>query len=135
MVDPHKLSQRPVLKPGNKPPTSAPHLSNVAELASATVKKDAKGKGKATGPAREEIPGMLQLIVYPPEANSSVQDDRLWADKYEPQSLGDLAVHKRKVDDVRRWLVEAFSEQGRSERRVRPPSIRHKKLANLNFFP
>ncbi|KAI9441232.1 Rad17-domain-containing protein [Lactarius indigo] len=93
------LSQRPVLKPGNKPPSSAPHLSNVVGSASATV-KDPKGKGKATGPTHEEIP-----------------DDRLWADKYEPRSLGDLAVHKRKVDDVRRWLVEAFSEQGRSERR------------------
>ncbi len=98
------------------------------EPASATV-KDAKGKGKgkgkATGPAPEEIPGTLRLITYPLEANSFLQDDRLWADKYEPQSLGDLAVHKRKVDDVRRWLAEAFSEQGRSERRVRSPSIRH----------
>lgn len=92
------LSQRPVLKPGNKPPSSAPRLLNAVELASATV-KDAKGKGKATGTVHEG------------------PDDRLWADKYEPQSLGDLAVHKRKVDDVRRWLVEAFSEQGRSERR------------------
>ncbi|KAH9060573.1 Rad17-domain-containing protein [Lactarius vividus] len=90
------LSQRPVLKPGNKP-YSAPQ--NVVESASATV-KDAKGKGKATSLTHEEIP-----------------DDRLWADKYEPQSLGDLAVHKRKVDDVRRWLVEAFSEQGRSGHR------------------
>ena len=94
------------------------------EPASATV-KDTKGKGKAAGPAHEETPGKLQLIFYPLGANSPVQDDRLWADKYEPQSLGDLAVHKRKIDDVRRWLVEAFSEQGRSERRVRSPSIRH----------
>jgi Rad17 P-loop domain len=36
-------------------------------------------------------------------------------DKYEPQSLQDLAVHKRKVDDVRRWLVEAFDKKGRSK--------------------
>ena len=93
------------------------------ELASVTV-KDAKGKGKATGTARES-PGALQPITHPLETNSFLQDDRLWADKYEPQSLGDLAVHKRKVDDVRRWLVEAFSEQGRSAHRVRSPSIRH----------
>ena len=39
-------------------------------------------------------------------------------DKYEPQSLQDLAVHKRKVDDVRRWLVEAFDEKRRSKHRV-----------------
>ncbi len=53
-----KLSQRPVLKPGNKPSSSAPHLSNV------TV-KDAKGKGKVTRSLQEEIPGTLQLITLP----------------------------------------------------------------------
>jgi hypothetical protein len=29
-----------------------------------------------------------------------------WCDWYRPQA--DLAVHKRKVEDVRRWLLEAF---------------------------
>ncbi len=43
------------------------------------------------------------------------QDDQLWVDKYAPQSLQELAVHKRKVDDVRKWLVEAFDEKGRSK--------------------
>jgi len=53
------------------------------------------------------------------EANLvSPQVDGLWVDKYVPQTLQDLAVHKRKVDDVRRWLVEAFNEKGRSKRRV-----------------
>ena len=50
----------------------------------------------------------------------SYQDDRLWVDKYAPQTLQDLAVHKRKVDDVRRWLVDAFDEKGRSKHRVSP---------------
>ena len=50
----------------------------------------------------------------------SSQDDQLWVDKYAPQSLQDLAVHKRKVDDVRRWLVGAFDEKGRSKHRVSP---------------
>ncbi|KAG6379990.1 Rad17 cell cycle checkpoint protein-domain-containing protein [Boletus reticuloceps] len=36
------------------------------------------------------------------------EDDRLWVDKYEPTSEAELAVHKRKVEDVRRWLLEAF---------------------------
>ena len=117
-----KLSQRPVLKPGNKPPSSAPLLSNVVELDSATV-KDAKGKGKAKSTVHEG-PGTLQLVTRLLKADSLLQDDRLWADKYEPQSPGDLAVHKRKVDDVRRWLVEAFNEQDRSERSVCSLSIR-----------
>ena len=51
----------------------------------------------------------------------SSQDDRLWVDKYAPLSLQDLAVHKRKVDDVRRWLEEAFSGKGRSKHRVGHP--------------
>lgn len=36
-------------------------------------------------------------------------DDRLWVDIYEPTTEAELAVHIRKVEDVRRWLTEAFS--------------------------
>jgi cell cycle checkpoint protein len=32
----------------------------------------------------------------------------MWVDIYEPQNEGELAVHVRKVEDVRRWLNEAF---------------------------
>ncbi|GLB41209.1 putative rad17 cell cycle checkpoint protein [Lyophyllum shimeji] len=35
-------------------------------------------------------------------------DDRMWVDVYEPTTEAELAVHKRKVEDVRRWLHEAF---------------------------
>lgn len=35
-------------------------------------------------------------------------EDRLWVDIYEPTTEAELAVHVRKVEDVRRWLVEAF---------------------------
>ncbi|KAF9554804.1 checkpoint protein Rad24 [Agrocybe pediades] len=35
-------------------------------------------------------------------------DDSLWVDKYEPTTEAQLAVHVRKVEDVRRWLNEAF---------------------------
>ncbi|KDQ11559.1 hypothetical protein BOTBODRAFT_189751 [Botryobasidium botryosum FD-172 SS1] len=45
-------------------------------------------------------------------------DDQLWVDKYEPQTAEDLAVHKRKVEDVRKWLGEAFdSSPGSTKRR------------------
>lgn len=57
-----------------------------------TQRKDVKGKGKP---------------VLPPV---NQDDDRLWVDKYEPTIEADLAVHKRKVDDVRRWISEAFEE-------------------------
>ncbi|KAG8943249.1 Cell cycle checkpoint protein rad17 [Tulasnella sp. 424] len=36
------------------------------------------------------------------------QADQLWVDLFAPESEEDLAVHKRKVEDVRRWLVDAL---------------------------
>lgn len=36
-------------------------------------------------------------------------DRRPWAQRFGPSSLEELAVHKRKVGDVRNWLEEAFS--------------------------
>ncbi|KAG6865361.1 hypothetical protein C0991_003213 [Blastosporella zonata] len=35
-------------------------------------------------------------------------DDRMWVDIYEPTTEAEIAVHKRKVEDVRRWFHEAF---------------------------
>ncbi|PPQ88176.1 hypothetical protein CVT25_005141 [Psilocybe cyanescens] len=35
-------------------------------------------------------------------------DDFLWVDRYEPTTEAQLAVHARKVEDVRRWFSEAF---------------------------
>ncbi|KAI0301597.1 Rad17 cell cycle checkpoint protein-domain-containing protein [Multifurca ochricompacta] len=92
------LSPCSVIKPRNKPP-SIPHLSKTSWPVTA-ITKDAKGKGKVTR-----------------DVHAESSDDRLWVDKYEPRSLEDLAVHKRKVDDVRRWLAEAFSEIGLSKHR------------------
>ncbi|KAG5642066.1 hypothetical protein DXG03_003643 [Asterophora parasitica] len=39
---------------------------------------------------------------------STEHDERMWTDIYEPTTEAELAVHKRKVEDVRRWLQEAF---------------------------
>ena len=44
----------------------------------------------------------------------SEDDTRPWADRYGPLSLEELAVHKKKVADVRDWLYNVF--QGRSEK-------------------
>ncbi|KAF9043827.1 Rad17-domain-containing protein [Hymenopellis radicata] len=40
---------------------------------------------------------------------------QLWVDLYEPTTEEELAVHKKKVEDVRGWLTEAF--QGRNKYR------------------
>jgi len=54
---------------------------------------DLKGKGKAN--LENARPSLSQHPL-------SVQD------RYEPTTEEELAVHKRKVEDVRRWLIEAF---------------------------
>lgn len=38
------------------------------------------------------------------EAAAAEEDRRPWAEKYAPTNLDELAVHKRKVTDVRAWL-------------------------------
>ncbi|KAM0866554.1 hypothetical protein ACQ4PT_042578 [Festuca glaucescens] len=40
------------------------------------------------------------------KAGSMRQTEELWVDKYKPQSLAELAVHKKKVEDVKKWLEE-----------------------------
>lgn len=39
---------------------------------------------------------------------TSVSDDYLWVDRYEPTTEAELAVHVKKVESVRQWLNEAF---------------------------
>ncbi|KAG6888227.1 hypothetical protein C0992_009277 [Termitomyces sp. T32_za158] len=54
-----------------------------------------KGKAKAN-------------VNAPTRAEDDQVEDRMWVDIYEPTTEAELAVHKRKVEDVRRWLLEAF---------------------------
>jgi cell cycle checkpoint protein len=46
-------------------------------------------------------------------AREDVIDRRPWTEKYGPLSLEELAVHKKKVADVRTWLEDVFSGRGR----------------------
>ncbi|PNT77735.1 hypothetical protein BRADI_1g68237v3 [Brachypodium distachyon] len=39
-------------------------------------------------------------------SGSMHQTKELWVDKYRPHSLAELAVHKKKVEDVKKWLEE-----------------------------
>ncbi|KIO18471.1 hypothetical protein M407DRAFT_225559 [Tulasnella calospora MUT 4182] len=48
------------------------------------------------------------IRVFTSFARSDHQTDQLWVDLFAPESEEDLAVHKRKVEDVRRWLVDAL---------------------------
>ena len=49
-----------------------------------------------------------------PPGRPELEDSRPWVDKYAPTTLDEIAVHPKKVDDVRRWIVDAFA--GRSQK-------------------
>ena len=67
-----------------------------------------KGRGGGGGSRKRPI-GSLDLpsvsSAPPPAAAASSSslpnDDRLWIEKHAPQASKDLAVHKKKVDEVR----------------------------------
>lgn len=44
----------------------------------------------------------------PRPATTATNDDRLWCDKHRPSHPSELAVHPKKVQQVRNWLREAF---------------------------
>lgn len=64
-----------------------------------------KGKEKAASPPGEHRRSIDRFAV---RLTGCRTDDRMWVDIYEPGTEADLAVHVRKVEDVRRWLQEAF---------------------------
>jgi cell cycle checkpoint protein len=51
-----------------------------------------------------------------PKTPANDDDARPWSERFAPVNLDELAVHKRKVQDVRRWLDEVFA--GRMRQRL-----------------
>jgi len=45
----------------------------------------------------------------PAVAERGLSSDELWSDLYSPKSVDDLAVHNKKVSDVKDWLQESIS--------------------------
>ena len=71
---------------------------------------------------RTRLPASTHKFVIPPipragrnDSKVEVDDEsnqllhRPWADRYGPANMEELAVHKKKVTDVQRWLVEVLS--------------------------
>lgn len=48
-----------------------------------------------------------QPELPPPTPSTASASDALWVDKYAPTSVADLAMHKKKVDEIRQWLTVA----------------------------
>ncbi|KAJ4288195.1 RFC checkpoint protein Rad17 [Kalmusia sp. IMI 367209] len=91
-------------------PTTLP----VRKGKSVAVEKDNGSKGsqrflRAFGGGRTTPTSPLAAVV-------DTVDRRPWNEKYGPTSLDELAVHKKKVSDVRTWLTDVFS--GKERKRV-----------------
>ncbi|KAI9769620.1 MAG: Cell cycle checkpoint protein rad17 [Geoglossum simile] len=97
---------------------------------SPTDSRDASGTSR-TGNARKEpvtslkdgiasvsqkfiMKGGAARVNVPPDAPTTTRNDfRPWPEKYAPANLEELAVHKKKVADVRNWLESVFSGKDR----------------------
>ncbi|KAK6513690.1 Cell cycle checkpoint protein rad17 [Arthrobotrys conoides] len=61
-------------------------------------------------PVSKSKPSQSSMITRPKLAKPDEPiDTQIWADKYAPTSTADLAVHKRKIDDVKNWLEVVFN--------------------------
>ncbi|XP_052688808.1 cell cycle checkpoint protein RAD17-like isoform X8 [Crassostrea angulata] len=71
---------------------------------------DFAGFGSSTQPAAKTKQSKLvtkPLSQCPPRANVSKRpsyEDELWSDKHTPKSVSDLAVHKKKIEELQTWL-------------------------------
>ncbi|THH10558.1 hypothetical protein EW146_g8336 [Bondarzewia mesenterica] len=88
-----KFASPPRFDLGHDRPTASPLYSGRSLISSGKLERAGKGTAKAKDDGSDR--------------GRSQADDRLWVDQFEPRNAGDLAVHKRKVEDVRRWLVES----------------------------
>ncbi|KAJ7025587.1 Rad17 cell cycle checkpoint protein-domain-containing protein [Mycena alexandri] len=104
-------SKATTVKLSDTAPSNSPRINpltafaNTQVLSSTTMKasqpsQTSKSKGK--GKEKEKEKGIYASALF------DAQDDRLWVDIYEPTTEAELAVHVKKVQDVRRWLDEAF---------------------------
>ncbi|PKS06530.1 hypothetical protein jhhlp_007278, partial [Lomentospora prolificans] len=74
-----------------------------------------KAKKRLWGGSQKPLaPNPTQMFVRPskPTRPSGVDDDlRPWSERFGPVNLEELAVHKKKVTDVRRWIEGVLSGQ------------------------
>ncbi|KAJ7449259.1 Rad17 cell cycle checkpoint protein-domain-containing protein [Mycena latifolia] len=73
-------------------------FANTPPTATDTTRKAYQPSQKSKGKEKETCAA----------ASVDASDDRLWVDIYEPTTETELAVHVKKVQDVRRWLDEAL---------------------------
>jgi cell cycle checkpoint protein len=94
--------------------TKAQHSS----LVGLAARKRARG-AKAFKSGDRDMPNTSQKFLVKPTARTetrSEEDTRPWAERFSPSNLDELAVHKKKVADVRTWLEDVIN--GRIRQRL-----------------
>lgn len=63
------------------------------------------------GPSADAMSASQRFLMPPRPGASAPPDDDLrpWCERFGPRNLDELAVHKKKVADVRKWLQEVMS--------------------------
>ncbi|KAL7786179.1 Rad17 cell cycle checkpoint domain-containing protein [Trichoderma ceciliae] len=83
------------------------------------VRKRLKGAGAGAQPTTTGPLTMSQRFLKPsrPTTTDALNDDlRPWSERFGPRNLDELAVHKKKAADVRRWLEDVMG--GRMRQRL-----------------
>ncbi len=102
------------------------HLAAAGKTETRVDSPVAHGPGKTRRPAPKKTTASRlkshgsKRFVMPPEYGNGVSrqspapsavevDRRPWAQRFGPSNLEEIAVHKRKVSDVQKWLEDAFA--------------------------
>jgi len=93
----------------------------VASVVGLNAQKRFKGSSQAAPAAPGTGLTSSQRFMRPPTQSKktiTVSDDQLrpWSERFAPTNLNELAVHKRKVADVRKWLEDVLA--GRIRQRL-----------------
>ncbi|KAH7329082.1 Rad17 cell cycle checkpoint protein-domain-containing protein [Stachybotrys elegans] len=106
-------------------PISDDEISEVTASSTSLVGEHSRNRKKdGAHVAFAEAPSASQKFLRPPRPSSNpktgsrtLDDDlRPWSERFGPRNLEELAVHKKKVADVRRWLEDVT--EGRLRQRM-----------------
>ncbi|KAJ3493294.1 hypothetical protein NLG97_g4816 [Lecanicillium saksenae] len=93
-------------------------ISDLKASSSSLVGQHARKRQRGFGQnASLDTTASSQRFLKPPKPASADDDDlRPWSERFGPRNLDELAVHKKKVSDVKRWLEEVVN--GRLRQRL-----------------
>lgn len=89
---------------------NGPTRASVSKPKATTTRRTNQSTKRFIMPPDSKSQNSRQSDPQPP--NHKI-DHRPWAQRFAPLNLDELAVHKRKVADVRKWLEDAFAGRGR----------------------